>query len=122
MNLLIRDALLEPALSLLPALDNYRDDLDFSDSEFVTCLELSSGKEVWRERIGGKHYASPLFAEGRLYLFGENGKTRLLKPGRTFTLLGENTLDSGCHASPAVSGRALFLRTLTHVYCLETRR
>ena len=36
MNLLIRDAFLEPALSLLPTLDNSRDDLDFSDTEFLT--------------------------------------------------------------------------------------
>lgn len=36
MSLLIRDAFLEPALSLLPTLDNYRDDLDFSDAEFIT--------------------------------------------------------------------------------------
>jgi hypothetical protein len=36
MSPLIRDAFLQPALSLLPALDNYRDDLDFSDAEFIT--------------------------------------------------------------------------------------
>lgn len=36
MTLLIRDALLEPALSLIATLDNYRRDLDFSDSEFIT--------------------------------------------------------------------------------------
>jgi hypothetical protein len=36
MSPLIRDAFLEPALGLIPLLDNYRDDLDFSDSEFIT--------------------------------------------------------------------------------------
>src|ERR1700693_4529948 len=36
MNLLIRDAFLEPALSLLPTLDNYWDGLDYSDAEFLT--------------------------------------------------------------------------------------
>lgn len=36
MKLLIRDALLDPALSLLRTLDNFRDDLDFSDPEFIT--------------------------------------------------------------------------------------
>ena len=36
MNLPIRDALLAPALTLLPTLDNYREGLDFSDAEFVT--------------------------------------------------------------------------------------
>src|SRR5437588_9110508 len=36
MSPLIRDAFLQPALSLIATLDNYRDDLDFSDSEFIT--------------------------------------------------------------------------------------
>lgn len=36
MNPLIRDAFLEPALSLLATLNNYRDGLDFSDAEFLT--------------------------------------------------------------------------------------
>jgi hypothetical protein len=36
MSLLVRDALIEPALSLLPTLDNYRDGLDYSDAEFLT--------------------------------------------------------------------------------------
>jgi len=92
-----------------------------SDSEFLTCLEATTGKEVWRERIGGRHYASPLYAAGRLYLFSDQGKTRVIQPGRTFTLLAESELESGCHASPAPVGRSLILRTRTHAYCLEER-
>lgn len=36
MSLLLRDAFLQPALSLLPSLNNYRADLDYSDAEFIT--------------------------------------------------------------------------------------
>src|SRR3954454_10998086 len=36
MSPLIRDAFLEPALSLLPTIDNYRDGLDYSDADFIT--------------------------------------------------------------------------------------
>ena len=35
----------------------------------------------------------------------------MIKPGRRFELLATNTLDDGCMASPAVSGKSLFLRT-----------
>ncbi|MHC1764685.1 MAG: hypothetical protein AB9869_10320 [Verrucomicrobiia bacterium] len=36
MSRLIREAFIDPAFSLIPTLDNYRDDLHFSDLEFVT--------------------------------------------------------------------------------------
>ncbi len=90
-----------------------------AEESFVTCLEAATGEVVWRERIGGKHAASPVYADGRLYFFDQQGKTTVLKPGRTFEVLATNTLDGGFMASPAVSGRAFFLRTKTHLYRVE---
>jgi outer membrane protein assembly factor BamB len=89
------------------------------DSGMVTCLEAKTGTEVWRERIGGKYSASPLYAEGRLYFFSAEGKTTVLAAGREFKKLAENQLGDGFMASPAVSGKALFVRSQTHLYRLE---
>ena len=50
------------------------------------------------------------------------GETTVMKTGRAFEILAENRLESGCLASPAVSGNALFLRTKTHLYRIETAR
>jgi outer membrane protein assembly factor BamB len=83
------------------------------------CLEVATGKEVWKERIGGNFAASPVYADGRLYFFNQQGKAVVLKAGRTYDALATNTLESGCMASPAVSGKALFVRTKTHLYRLE---
>lgn len=91
------------------------------DGGVVTCLEAKTGREVWRERLPGtgNHSASPIHAEGRLYFFNERGLGVVIAAGRRFQVLAENKLDEGCMASPAVAGRALFVRTKTHLYRLE---
>jgi outer membrane protein assembly factor BamB len=93
-----------------------------SDESFVTCIEAGSGKVVWKERIGGSYAASPIYANGRLYFCDKEGTTTILKPGRTFEVLTTNKLADGFMASPAASGKALFLRTKTHLYRIESPR
>jgi len=87
-----------------------------ADESFITCLEAATGEIVWTERVGGKYAASPVYADGRLYFFDQQGTTTVLKPGRTLEVLATNTLANGFMASPAVSGKSFFLRTRTHLY------
>jgi outer membrane protein assembly factor BamB len=91
-----------------------------AEESFVTCLEAATGKVIWRERIGGKYAASPVYVDGRLYFFSQDGTTTVLKPGRTLEVLATNKLENGFMASPAVSGKAFFLRTKKHLYRVET--
>lgn len=91
-----------------------------AEESFVTCIDAATGQPVWTERMGGKHAASPIYADGRLYFFSQQGKTTVLKPGRTYEVLATNTLDDGFMASPAVADNALFLRTKTHLYRIES--
>jgi outer membrane protein assembly factor BamB len=90
-----------------------------ADESFVTCLEAATGNVVWTERIGGKYAASPICADGRLYFFSQDGTTTVLKPGRALEVLATNTLANGFMASPAVDGKAFYLRTRTHLYRIE---
>jgi outer membrane protein assembly factor BamB len=92
-----------------------------SDTGIAGCVEAKTGELVWQQRIGGEYSASPVYADGKIWFFSEDGKTTVIRPGRSFELVAENTLDEGFLASPAIAGRAFFLRTRTHLYRIEER-
>ena len=81
---------------------------------------LPDAYRVWSERIGGKFAASPIYADGRIYFFDRAGLATVIKPGRELKVLATNKLEDGFMASPAVSGKALYLRTLTNLYRVES--
>jgi outer membrane protein assembly factor BamB len=97
------------------------DDLIYmiDDGGIASCIEAKTGTEVWRERAGGNYSASPIYADGRIYLCSEHKEVVVLAPGREFKVLARNEFDDGFMASPAVSGKALYLRTRTNLYRVE---
>jgi len=99
------------------------DDLIYmiGDTGIATCVEAKTGEIVWQQRIGGEYSASPVYADGKIWMFSEEGKTTVIKPGRTFEKLAENNLDDGFLASPAIAGKAFYLRTRTHLYRIEKK-
>ncbi len=92
-----------------------------NEGGIICCLDAKTGDFVWKERLDGGVTASPIHADGRLYFFDEEGTATLLKPGRFYEVLQKNKLDDGMMASPAVDGKALYLRTKTHLYRIEKR-
>lgn len=90
-----------------------------SGGGILTCAEAKTGVEVWQERLDGPVSASPVYADGRIYVFNERGKGVVLEPGRQFKKVAENELEDGLMGSPALTGRSLILRTKSHLYCFE---
>jgi len=83
-----------------------------SNSGIVTCCEAATGKEVYKQRIGGSSYtASPVAADGRIYFTTEDGEVRVIKAGPKCELLAVNKLDDYCMACPAISNGSIFFRT-----------
>ena len=92
-----------------------------SDNGVVSCLHARTGQLHWRKRLEGNFSTSPIFADGKIYFSSEQGVTTVLAPGTRFQKLATNKLDGRILASPAVSGKAIYLRTDRHLYCLERK-
>jgi outer membrane protein assembly factor BamB len=99
-----------------------KDDLLFvvDNGGFASAVEALTGKVLWNERLLKAVYGSPICAEGRVYATDRDGKTVVFAAAREFKLLGEGKLDDNLGAaSPAVSGKALFIRTISALYQIE---
>lgn len=90
-----------------------------SDNGIATCLDAKTGKEIWQERLGGEHSASPVYVDGNIYFFSQEGASVVLKPGEIYQPIATNQLGTGFMASPAISGKAFYLRSKTDLYRIE---
>jgi len=93
------------------------------DRGVATCADAGTGTVLWQERLGGggNFSASPVFADGRIYAVSQEGKTFVIKPGKTYEVIAENQLDGALMASPVPVGKALYLRTDKALYRVEAR-
>ncbi len=90
-----------------------------SDNGVASCLDAKTGEVHWSERIGGNYWSTPFLAGGKVYFSSKQGKVTVIEASREFKELTEVRFESGFTASPAVSGNALILRTLTHLYYID---
>ncbi len=91
-----------------------------SDKGVATCMNQENGEAIWRERIGGKYAASPVFDGEKIMAISEDGLIKFFKADDEFKLLGKSKLGDGFMASPAIAGKRIVLRSLTHLYCVSS--
>ncbi|MEX1040253.1 MAG: PQQ-binding-like beta-propeller repeat protein [Pirellulaceae bacterium] len=89
-----------------------------ADNGIASQYKASTGKRIWRERLGGGHSASLITAGGLVYFTSDTGTTTVVRPGEKFDLVAKNELGERVSASPAVSQGQLFLRGFEHLYCI----
>ena len=89
------------------------------DGGIASCVDAKTGADVWRQRLKGNFSAAPLYGDGKIYFFGEDGTTTIAAPGREFKKLAENKLEDGFMATAAVTGRSLILRSKSALYRIE---
>jgi len=92
-----------------------------SNQAILSCLDSKTGNTIIeRTRLLGMSniYASPVGADGRVYITGRNGATLVLSRSHELTVLATNHLDDEFNASPALAGSGLFLRGRHFLYCI----
>jgi hypothetical protein len=77
----------------------------------VTCADAKTGTPVWRRRLSGLFFASPVAGDGKIYMVSETGTTFVLRAGREAEVLAENDLGERFLASPAIADGRLYLRS-----------
>jgi len=92
-----------------------------NDNGIASCFDAASGKRHWRERIGNGHSASLVSAGGLVYFLSDEGVTKIVRPGKQFQLIAENSIGERCYTSPAISRRQILLRSEKHLFCIGKR-
>jgi outer membrane protein assembly factor BamB len=75
--------------------------------------DISSGKEIYRERlplVGSGYSASPVAADGKIYLSNEDGEMLVIEAGATFKHLATNSMGETLMATPALSQGVMYVR------------
>ncbi len=95
-----------------------------NDRGILWCLDAKTGKEIWGgQRIKAAIYsASPVLADGKLYVTSEDGLVTVVKAGPQFEVLAENDMKEYTLSSPAISDGQIFIRTAGALYAIGARR
>jgi outer membrane protein assembly factor BamB len=114
----------EKAMAYIPAPLLYRDVYYMvATGGIVTALNASTGEVLKRGRSAealGEYFASPVAADGKVYLVNEEGKVSVLKAGGQWDVLRVNDLREEVHSTPALSGGRIYVRTRSKLYCFGT--
>ena len=88
------------------------------NSGILTSLDAKTGAVRFTERLTETPnvYASPVGADGRVYVVGREGKTAVLEAGPTLKVLATNVLNEPADATPALVDGELYLRGAKHLY------
>ncbi len=94
------------------------------DFGFFNCRNAATGDELYpkqRLRTEGTagFTASPWAYRDRVFCLSEDGDTYVIPAGDTYRVERVNSLGELCMATPALSGRKLFIRTFGNLYCIE---
>jgi outer membrane protein assembly factor BamB len=85
------------------------------------CVDVKTGNEEGRERLGGAYYASVVLVGDKLYAVSRFDGTRVLEANPKLKEIAHNRLSdsSDFSGSPAISDGQLFLRSDRYLYCIE---
>jgi outer membrane protein assembly factor BamB len=86
--------------------------------------DLATGEEIYRQRldvVGSGFSASPIAADGKIYLSNEDGEMLVVQAGRTFKHLATNSMNELLMATPALSKGTMFVRSSTSVSAISAR-
>jgi len=89
----------------------------------LICLDAKTGEQFYRERTHRhRHRASPVYANGHIYLTARDGVITVVKAGRQFDIVASNAMGEVIAASPAIANGTLYLRSYQALYAIGAQK
>lgn len=108
------------AVPYMPTPLAYRDRLFlWEDSGIISCVNVRTGEQVWRNRVRGEYYSSPVCADRRIYNVSRAGIVTVIDAADEFRKVGETDLGEETLATPAIADKTLFLRTRSKLFAIS---
>jgi len=82
-------------------------------------MDAKTGEQIYEKRtVADRHRASPVYADGKIYLTARKGIVTVVKAGREFEILASNELGESISASPAISNGRIYIRSFDALYAI----
>ena len=93
-----------------------------SENGTFAALDAATGEILWTRRLEGNPDASPIYADGKIYVTTHIGATTVLKPNanpkQAAEVIAVNEIDESVQATLAIAGKQIFLRTEKELWCI----
>ena len=89
------------------------------DRGMVTCLDIQTGKPVWKEKLSGNFNSSPVYAGGNIYFINVKGECTIIKPGDKFQIVAENNIGETVKTLPVFVRERMILRTEKNLFLIR---
>jgi outer membrane protein assembly factor BamB len=87
-------------------------------SGYLHCLDAGTGKAYWVHNLDSRTWASPLWADGKVYLGDESFCVHIFAHGREKKVLNVVELDSQVRGVPAAANGVLYIATQNYLYAI----
>jgi outer membrane protein assembly factor BamB len=87
-----------------------------STRNILMCINAATGEEIWSTRVRSNYDASPIYINGNIWFFSVKGEVLVIKAGMKYEVVGQNQMDSGIWATPAVLRNSMIIRTQKYLY------
>jgi outer membrane protein assembly factor BamB len=84
----------------------------------VVCRHQETGELIYEERLAaqGGYFASPVAADGRIYMVSDQGVVTVVRPGDSFSELARNEIGESVKATPALAKGTIIIRSASHLW------
>jgi outer membrane protein assembly factor BamB len=92
-----------------------------ADNGVLSAYNAKTGERLYQERLPSSFSASPVAADGKLYLSSEDGEVFVVRAGPKYELLATNSMNEALMATPAISDGIVLLRSQNFVFAVAER-